>query len=556
MAKNEPKRLGDLLIEFNFITEDQLMNAIEKQKTSEKRLGDILVDLGYIKEEDLIQVLEFQLGIPHVNLNQQVMSPTLAQHLPENLARRFNAVPLGMDKERLKVAMVDPSDLVAIDDIEITMGYKVEPYIASRAEIKKAISQIYSVADSDTTEIFASLDESQEDNEPALDELKQMVDEAPIVKLTNLIISQAVQFNASDIHIDPQENEVRIRYRIDGVLIPKMSAPKYSQAALISRLKIIADLDITKRRIPQDGRIQLNVKGIKVDMRVSTLPTIFGEKVVIRLLNRDESLLNINKLGFSETNIKYFKDLIARPHGIILVTGPTGSGKSTTLCSALNELNSPEQNIITIEDPVEYQIKGINQVQANQTTGLTFADTLRSILRQDPDIIMVGEIRDEETARIAIRAALTGHLVLSTLHTNDAVSSITRLLDMGLPAYMVASTIIGVVAQRLVRRLCTGCKEDYEPGLEEQQLLNIEPGTTLYKPDHCKRCTSGYKGRLAVHEILMVNNKIKDMIIKGANEQELKTQVVQDGMITLEEDGKAKVKQGLTSYEELLRVVV
>ena len=432
MEKVKTKRLGELLLDFNYITPKQLEEAIKYQQKTKKRLGEVLVELNYVQPDDLIQVLEFQLGVPHVKLSNYIFNPQLASYIPEHIARRHNVVALEKKGDKLLVAMSDPTNIVAIDDIEMTSGLKVEPRIATAQEITRAITQVYAFGEEDTTDIIASLDiEFQTDDEPEIDELQEMVEDAPIVRLANHIISQAIQMNASDIHIEPMENEVRIRYRIDGVLNEIMTAPKYTQSALISRLKIIADLDITKRRVPQDGRISVNMGGMKIDLRVSTLPTVFGEKVVIRLLTKDTSLINIEKLGFSRNNLNRFKNLIERPHGILLVTGPTGSGKSTTLSAALNYLNSPEKNIITIEDPVEYQLHGINQVQANPQVGLDFASALRSILRQDPDIVMVGEIRDEETARIAIRAALTGHLVLGTLHTNDAVSSITRLVDMG-----------------------------------------------------------------------------------------------------------------------------
>lgn len=557
MARNYYKKLGELLVDYKYITEEQLKEAIAKQENSDKRLGDILVEMGYLDEEDLIQVLEFQLGTPHVDLSNYIFGPHLAQYIPEHIARRHNVIPLEQDGKFLRVAMSDPTNLVAIDDIEMVSGLKVDPLIASSKEIQQAINQVYSLGEDDTNDIFASLDDFQGNEEPELDELQEMVEDAPIVRLTNLIISQAIQMRASDIHIEPQEKDVRVRYRIDGVLKENMTTPKYTQAALISRLKIIADLDITKRRIPQDGRVAMNVMGVKVDMRVSTLPTIYGEKVVIRLLTKDESLINIDKLGFTEDNYRRFKGLIDQPYGILLVTGPTGSGKTTTLFAALNYLNSPEKNIITIEDPVEYQIEGINQIQANPKTGLTFARTLRSILRQDPDIIMVGEIRDEETARIAVRAALTGHLVLSTLHTNDAVSSITRLIDMGIPPYLVASTVIGVIAQRLVRRLCDSCKEKYEPGIEEKKILQIEESTTLYRAKSCQNCNStGYNGRLAVHEVLVVDKRIKEMIVNGAHEQEIKNYALEKGMKSLREDGIKKVKDGFTSFEEMIRVIV
>ncbi|MGM0438754.1 MAG: GspE/PulE family protein [Bacillota bacterium] len=553
------KRLGEILVDFNYITDEQLQEAINNQQNTDKRLGELLVDNDYISEDELNQVLEFQLGIPYVDLAKFNLNPGLAEYIPEKLAKKYQAVPLEKNRGKLKVAMTDPSDLVAVDDIERAADIKVNPVIATKKAIKRALGIIYS-ANENTAEVFASLNDYQSGSEPELDELKEMVEDAPIVKLTNLIINQAVQMRASDIHIEPQTEKVRIRYRIDGVLRHGMDAPKYSQAALISRLKIMADLDITKRRIPQDGRVKLTVKGLEVDMRVSTLPTIFGEKVVIRILNRDEGLLNIDKLGFRGNNLDYFKKLIKKPHGILLVTGPTGSGKSTTLFAALNELNEIEKNIVTIEDPVEYQLEGINQVQAKEKTGLTFAKTLRSILRQDPDIIMVGEIRDEETAQIAVRAALTGHLVLSTLHTNDSVSSITRLIDMGIPSYLVASTVIGVVAQRLVRRLCSECKLEYEAGPEEKKLLNLSDGNSIYKAGekNCENCNStGYSGRAAVQEVFVIDDTLEEMITESVSEAEMKKYAVNElDMITLAEDGKVKVKAGITSYQELARLII
>ncbi|MFW5999670.1 MAG: GspE/PulE family protein [Halanaerobiaceae bacterium] len=557
MVEKKYKKLGELLTEFNFITHEQFKEAMKKQEDSNRKLGQILVDLGYISEDDLIQVLEFQLGIPHADLSSYVFDSTMADYIPERMARRYNAVPLEVEGEKLNVAMSDPSNLVAIEDMEMASGLKIEPFIASQKSIEQALTQIYTL--DDTEDVFESLGSIQRNEEPEMDELKQMVEDAPVVRLANLIVKQALQMRASDIHIEPMENEVRIRYRVDGVLRASMTAPKYSQAALISRMKIIADLDITRRRIPQDGRISINVGGHRVDMRVSTLPTIHGEKVVIRLLNKDESLLHMKNLGFTEKNLATFRRLIQQPHGILLVTGPTGSGKSTTLFAALNHLNSTEDNIVTIEDPVEFRLDGINQVQANQRAGLTFARTLRSILRQDPDIIMVGEIRDEETAQIAVRAALTGHLVLSTLHTNDAVSSVTRLVDMGIPPYLVASTVIGAMAQRLVRRLCRNCREKYEPGIE--QLMAFEEDEQkvdyLYQPGGCTACNStGYKGRLAVHEILEIDSSVEKMIVEDADEQTIKNYAISEGMDTLAVDARKKVLKGYTSYQEYARVIV
>ncbi len=557
MGRERLKKLGQLLVEFNYITEEQLKDAIAKQGDSPNKLGELLIELGYMAEEDLIQVLEFQLGVPHVKLSNYFYNPQLVQYIPENIARRYNVVPIGIKQNTLLVAMSDPSNLLAMDDIEMISGMKVEPRISSRKDIKQALHQLYSGGEDDTTEIIASLDDYQGREEPELDKLKEMVEDAPIVKLANVIISQALQSGASDIHIEPQAELVRVRFRIDGVLRENMTVPKYIQAALISRIKIIADLDITKRRIPQDGRIAMSINGMKVDLRVSTLPTIFGEKVVIRLLTKDSGLIKLDQLGFIAANYSKFKGLIENTHGIIMVTGPTGSGKTTTLFAVLNHINSIEKNIITIEDPVEYQVSGINQIQADRKTGLSFASAMRSILRQDPDIVMIGEIRDEETARIAVRAALTGHLVLSTLHTNDAISSITRLLDMGIEPYLVASTVKGVVAQRLVRRLCNNCKESYQPGIGEEQFLLLDGKQQIYRAVGCNQCNqTGYRGRLAVHEVLLVDEQIKQLIVQRVSEQEINEFAATKGMKFLPEDGIIKVKEGITSYDELVRVIV
>lgn len=551
------KKLGELLVEYGYINLAQLNEAINKQKNSSKRLGEILVDMKYLQEDDLMQMLEFQLGVSRVNLANYIFGPHLSHYIPEHVARRYNAVALEEEGEFLKVAMSDPTNLVAVDDIEITSGMKVKPMIASRKAIYNAINQIYSISDENTEDIIASLNDTPADYEPEIEDLKEMVEDAPIVRLANLIISQAIQMRVSDIHIEPQENDVKVRYRIDGVLRDHMHTPKYAQAALISRLKIIADLDITQRRVPQDGRINMNFNGHRVDMRVSTLPTIFGENVVIRLLTKDENLIDLERLGFSEQNYHRFKSLIDQPYGIILVTGPTGSGKSTSLFAALNYLNSPDKKIVTIEDPVEYQLSGVNQTQANKKTGLTFARALRAVLRQDPDIVMIGEIRDEETASIAVRAALTGHLVLSTLHTNDAASSITRLIDMGIPPYLVASTVIGVVAQRLIRRLCNNCKKEYSPENDQKRYLGLEEGEVIYQEGACNRCSStGYIGRVAVHEVLRVDHSIKEMIVNNASEREIKNYALENDMKNLREDGIYKVKKGITSWEELMKITV
>ncbi len=557
MDNKKYQNLGELLVELNYLSGEELEEVLNKQEDSNLSFAEFLVEENYISEEDLIYVMEIQLGVERANISNFGFDPRLAQYIPENIARHYTAVPLEVEDDVLKVAMAEPQDIIAIDDMEMASNLKIEPLIATRSEIKRAQGFIYSDLKNETDDVFSSLSSYKEKEEDDIEEIKKMVEEAPIVRLVNILINQAFQMRASDIHIEPLAKEVKVRYRIDGVLREHMSIPKYSQAALVSRIKIMANMDITKRDIPQDGRIRLNFIGIIVDMRISTLPTVHGESVVIRLLNKDEDLLNIEKLGFNEENLKKFKKLISNPNGIILVTGPTGSGKSTTLFAVLNKLNTVEKKIITIEDPVEYQIKGINQVQVNIRKNLTFARALRSILRQDPNIIMVGEIRDKETAQIAVRAALTGHLVLSTLHTNDSVSSITRLLDMGVPPYLVASTVRGIIAQRLVRKLCTQCRKSYQPGIEEKNYLNITDSQLLYRAEGCEYCGNmGYRGRLAVQEVLMVDEEIEEMILQEKSKQEIKKAALKKGMISLKEDAKDKVFRGLTTYQEMVKVIV
>ena len=553
----EKKRLGDLLLEYDFISEQEFEEALEKQQDSDKRLGQMLVDLGYITEKELIQVLEFQLQVPHADLMEYYLDPGLAQYLPENIARRHNMVPVKKNEDVLQVAMTDPSNVVALDDAEMASGLEIEPMIGTHKEISDAIERIYD-EESSQIEDMAEFAEMQEVDEEDLaeDELQEMVEEAPVIRLANKIIAEAYEQGASDIHIEPQEERVRIRNRVDGVLREEFTAPKSMQAALISRFKIMADLDITERRVPQDGKVKMEMQDKEIDMRVSTLPLVTGEKVVIRLLERDSSLLNLDTLGFTKYNLQTFRDLISKPYGIILATGPTGSGKSTTLFAAINELNQPDSNIVTIEDPVEYQLQGVNQVQASSEVGRGFATTLRSVLRQDPDIIMVGEIRDEETAEIAVRAALTGHLVLSTLHTNDAPSTVTRLIDMGLPPYLVASSVIGVVAQRLVRTLCDACKIEDDLTEKDKNFIGDYDIDKVYRAEGCPKCDqTGYDGRIAVQEVMPVSTRLARFITEGKTQDEIKEAAKEEGMNTLSEDGLNKLSQGITDVEELRRVM-
>lgn len=494
-------------------------------------------------------------SIPKFEFDKFKIDGNIADYISAEFAVQNKIAPLQKEDEKIYIAMVDPTDLLLINDLENITNSKVFPLQATNEEIKKLHDKIYP-GDTKKEEILEELSTDLPAPTNQISELQTVIQKAPIVKLGNMIISRAVKLKASDIHLEPQSNDLRVRYRIDGVLKTEMMLPNSAQMALISRFKIIADLDITEQRIPQDGRIEEEIAGTRIDMRISTLPTIFGEKVVIRILNKNRELLDLKKIGFSRINYKNYTRLISSNYGIILLTGPTGSGKTTTLFSSLNKLNSEEKNIVTIENPVEYRIDGINQVQAKNKIGLTFARTLRSILRQDPDILMVGEIRDKETARIAVRAALTGHLVFSTLHTNDAVSSISRLLDMGVPSYMVASSLIGVVAQRLVRKICAECKTDQVIPAHEAGFFPEKKDYKLFYGKKCENCNNtGYQGRTALHEILVVDNKIKKMITEKRAIEEIKQYALQKDMITLKEDGINKALKGLTSYDELIRVL-
>ncbi|MFT9849856.1 GspE/PulE family protein [Aneurinibacillus sp. REN35] len=545
------KRLGDILVESGIISQEQLEKALQEQKKTKLKLGDHLLQTGYITEQQLIEILEFQLGIPHVTLFRYKLDPSLSGVVPEELARRYSLIPLKKEENKLTVAMVDPMDYFAIDELRMSTGFIIEPVIATRDEIHRTINRMYSMQD--------SVKELMEDMSLAGDvEEAEVTDEdSPIVRLVNQMFEQAVQLRASDIHIDPQEDGIRIRYRIDGLLRTERVLPRHMVGVLTARLKIMARLNIAERRIPQDGRMQMHIAFKEIDVRVSTLPTIFGEKIVMRLLDLTNALVGIDQLGLTKRNLTMFQELLGRSNGIFLVTGPTGSGKSTTLYSALNQLNQENINIITVEDPVEYNLEGINQVQVNHTIGMTFASSLRSILRQDPDIIMIGEIRDTETAEIAVRAALTGHLVLSTLHTNDAVSSMTRLIDMGIQPFLLASSVNGVLAQRLVRRICKDCKEEYtveeyEKEIFAQRGLKVD---TLYRGSGCSKCgLTGYRGRVAIHEIFSLDDMLRQMITRSHPASEYKKQAMKKGMILLVDDGLIKVRQGITTLEEVLRV--
>ncbi|WP_017811697.1 GspE/PulE family protein [Paenibacillus shenyangensis] len=547
------KKLGDLLFENGLITEEQLNQALEEQRKSKRKLGDVLLAQGYITEQQLIEVLEFQLGIPHVNLFKYQIDAAVTQIIPESMAKRYQVLPFMKDGSKLMVAMADPLDYFAIEDLRMSTGFRIEPAISSRDELQRAIAHYYGLRDS-MSQMMGELPTAEE-----IEETEITDESSPVVRLVNQMIQQAVHLRASDIHIDPSENDVAIRYRIDGLLQTERHVPKQMQGFITARLKIMSRLNIAERRLPQDGRIKMQFDLKMVDIRVSTLPTMHGEKIVMRLLDISTGVKPLEQLGFNDYNAKLFKEMIDNPYGILLITGPTGSGKTTTLYSALNVLNVESTNTITVEDPVEYQLEGINQVQVNPAIGLTFASGLRSILRQDPNIIMVGEIRDNETAEIAVRASLTGHLVLSTLHTNDAVSTVMRLRDMGVEPYLIASSLIGVVAQRLVRRICPDCKIVYTPSEQENILLQSYGIHTeqLHKGRGCGNCNhSGYRGRVALHEVLKVDKRIRQSITDNASVEEIREAAEEQQMITLVRDGLQKVREGVTTIQEVMRETV
>lgn len=547
------KRLGDLLVEARLLSQTQLDKALTVQKKTGERLGKTLINLGYITEQSMIEALEVQLGVPRIDLATYPVSAEAAAAIPAVLAERHQVIPVRRDGKRLTLAMVDPTNFYAIDDVRMVTGCEVDAVIAAEREIVAAINETYGVR-----EIVEKAASKIRPDEHLAAEI-QTADDAPAVSIVNSLIGQAVKDRASDIHIEPQDKNLRVRFRIDGVLREVVTFPRHTHASLISRVKIMSEMDIAEKRLPQDGRIKVTEAGRDIDIRVSTLPTILGEKAVLRILDRRNVILDINGLGFSADNIDKYRKMFAQPYGMILVTGPTGSGKTTTLYSTLTAVNAPGKNIITVEDPVEYRLDGINQVQVNYKAGLTFANGLRSILRQDPNIIMVGEVRDADTADIAIRAALTGHLVLTTLHTNDAPGAITRLIDMGIEPFLVASSVLGVVAQRLVRLICPDCRQQYVPAADspERAFLGLGPddGVTLHRGGGCLRCgQTGYRGRMAILEVMPVTAELRELVGRRAPAGELGELARRQGMATMREDGIAKALAGLTTVEEVMRV--
>lgn len=549
------KRLGELLLESGIITEQQLQTALEEQQRTKKKLGDVLLAQGVLTEHQLIEVLEFQLGIPHVTLSRFQIDAKLSQVIPEQMARRYQVLPIRVDGRKLMVAMADPLDLFVIDDLRMSTGFTIEPAIISRGELQRGIARLYGLQDS-MNEMIKDLGTgaAQIDVEDSV----ILGEDSPVVRLVQQMIEQAVRLGASDIHVDPMETQLAIRYRIDGQLRNERTVPKSMQGVIIARLKILGNLNIADRRLPQDGRIKMLVDGKPIDIRLSSLPTVHGEKIVMRLLDLADGVKGVDKLGMTEHTLSLFRRMIEKQHGMVLLTGPTGSGKTTTLYSALQHLNREETNIITVEDPVEYMLDGVNQMQVHPAAGLTFARGLRSILRQDPNIIMVGEIRDLETAEIAIRASLTGHLVFSTLHTNDAVSTVVRLRDMGIEPYLIASSLIGIVAQRLVRCICPDCKTSYTPDRQETiylERLGIHTDK-LYRGNGCGTCgKTGYRGRMAVHEALLISDDLRSAIVDGRSIHELRRMAKEQEMTTLFADGIQKALEGRTTLQEIIREV-
>ena len=567
-------RLGEILVRDSLISSDQLKQALDYQKREGGRLGTCLVKLGLVSDEDITAVLSRQYGVPSINLKFYEVDPSVIKLIPQETAVRYQIVPLSRVGSTLTIAMTDPTNVFAMDDIKFMTGFNVEPVVASESAISEAIGKFYGAAESveeldkvmkDLAGEDAALELSQEDADMDLASLEKAAEEAPIIKLVNLILTDAVKRGASDIHVEPYEKEYRVRFRIDGILQNVMSPPMKLKDAISSRIKIMSKLDISEKRLPQDGRIMIKYlkdgKRKELDFRVSTVPTLFGEKIVMRLLDKENLRLDMTKLGFEQESLEKFSKAILRPYGMVLVTGPTGSGKTNTLYSSVAKLNTLETNIMTAEDPVEFQLAGINQVQMKEQIGLNFASALRAFLRQDPNIILVGEIRDFETAEIAVKAALTGHLVLSTLHTNDAPSTISRLMNMGIEPFLVATSVNLICAQRLVRRVCSQCKEPMN--ITPQALVDAgytteeAKTTTVYHGRGCGTCNNtGYKGRVGLYEVMEINDELKELVLVGASALELRKKALDSGMITLRRSGLIKIASGQTTMEEVIRETV
>lgn len=559
MKPTDKRRLGDLLVTSGKLSPTHLDAVLKKQKLSGKRIGELLIEDKILTEDDILDVLELQLKFPRINFDQVIVDKDAVSLIPQSLAIKYNLIPIGFDKGKISIVISDPLNIFAIDDVKIATGFDVDINLAAKDEINNAITKYYSnpfvqkAAEELTKQkVNETLDS---DREAAVEEIKN----APAVRMVDSVIKNAISDRASDIHIEPFEDYVKIRYRIDGQLVEVLRSPKETHASIISRIKILSNLNIAEKRVPQDGRIFMKIDKTEVDLRVSVLPTVNGEKAVIRILDRKNFLISKDKLGIDENDLERMNKIIKSPYGIILVTGPTGSGKSTTLYAILNDFNTVDRNIITVEDPVEYTMDGINQVNVNPRAGLSFASGLRAILRQDPDIIMIGEIRDNETAEIATRAAITGHLVLSTIHTNDSASAVIRLIDMGIEPYLINTAVAGVIAQRLVRKICPNCKEAYEANEYEKGLLGLpkEEQFKLFKGKGCPVCgQSGYRGRIGVYEIMEITKAHRELILQGGSTDKLKKLNEKLGMRTLNTACKELVKAGTTTIDEFLRIAL
>jgi type IV pilus assembly protein PilB len=562
------KNIGEILLDYHLITKEQLAKGIEEQRKSNKRLGEALTDLGYVSEEKIARALSAQLGIPYTDLSSVVVEPEAIDLFKERVARKNLAIPLSVDKGFITVAMADPLDFEAIHDISFATNREVRPTVAPPKEIKAAIRRYYHLSQplekiigeitTDSIEVISTL-ENRSDAE-GIEEAARTSESPPIIRLVNSVLVHAARNKASDIHFEPREKTVRVRERVDGLLMEAFEFPKLVQGAVTSRVKIMALMDIAEKRIPQDGRIRIKMEGKDFDLRVSTLPTNFGEKITIRVLDSGATPLQLEAMGPTKKDYLRIRNIIERPQGIVLITGPTGSGKSTTLYSMINHIKTDAINIITLEDPIEYELKGINQVGINEKTGLTFPFALRAVLRQDPDVIMVGEMRDLETAKIAIEASLTGHLVLSTLHTNTAVAAMTRMKNLGIASYLIASSLNGVIAQRLVRKICEQCKEPYNPTPEELFKMKVRGKNSsemkFYRGKGCPACThTGYKGRIGVFEVLIVDSQVRELVTNGGTEDAILKAASESGMSYMSEDGIDKIHQGITTVDELFRVI-
>jgi len=555
------KRIGEILIERGKLDQANLDRALRLQGDSGERLGSLLVTLGLCAQRDVAEALSLQLEFPLVDANGYPEFPILEERVSARFLREARALPVREDESELALAMADPTDAYTIGAFEMVTGRTVRPLVAIPTELDAALERLYGGGKSAQSQLLGDVETRPDELsfDADVQQLKDLASEAPVIRLVSLLITNAMETRASDIHIEPFENRLIVRYRIDGVLHEVESPPKRLSAAVISRIKIMANLDIAERRLPQDGRIRLRIQGKEIDLRVSTLPTMHGESVVMRILDKGHVALDFRKLGFEDDTLETFLGVLLQPHGILLVTGPTGSGKTTTLYTALDRLNQPDVKILTVEDPVEYQMSGINQIQVKPQIDLTFANALRSIVRQDPDVIMIGEIRDLETAQIAVQSALTGHLVLSTVHTNDAPSTVNRLLDMGVEDYLLTSTVIGILAQRLVRKLCQHCKESYValPELVEQMRLrrySNDAEITLWHAKGCTHCAqTGYSGRLSILEMMPMTDAVRSLVMKHENAAVLRAEAIRGGMVTMYEDGLRKALAGVTTFEEVLR---